>query len=382
VVGGPDHPEVAPVASFVVPVSLTVPQRVLADRTGYETTQTIPSFGVSRNTVVIPEGTSLVKVTLEVPAIKTGARGAVAPGEACSGVELMALLGDNVTKPFADRPSARVSNCTDLGRPQNDPAKRRIVYSTLAPKAGLWEVHVFGQYLYASSNFTLKVDYVNSTPSAKEIRGGLAVLSGDLGWKVKDASFPATPSAAESSFELNGLFASTDAKIAQDEHLILKGLRHYPASAKAVTVTTGNSPGNDIDLGVLECAGTAKDADDASCKIIKTSGGSTADETVTFKPQEGRLYAVRVDGYTISGEGKFTSTEKVQLEAEKGELALSGAAPDFKIQYAFPTDHIATSVLLHLPEFVAGDSAVVGAITIRSEDRSVLAVVPVTILSK
>jgi hypothetical protein len=246
---------------------------------------------------------------------------------------------------------------------------------------------VFGQYKFNESSYTLRVDYVNSATSVPEIRGSTAALAGSLSWKVKDASFAAEPSAAESSFELQGLFTSVNAKVAQDQHLVLGGLRAYPAAAKSVTVTTGNSPGNDIDLGVLECDGTATNGDDPSCKVIKTSGGSTAEETVTFAPEADKLYAVRVDGYNIHGDGAYVSTEKVVLEIEKGSLAItsggaSASAGEFKIDYAFSAEQLASSPLLHLPAFLTGKSEVLGALTIRAADKSVLAIIPVHVSAK
>ena len=249
---------------------------MLEHSTGYATEQAIRSFDVSRNYVVIPKGTSMVKLTLEVPALKTDANGKALPGQDCSGVELMALLGNNSTAPFTSRAAARVMNCASDGSAVTDPAKRKIEYSTLSPLPGVWDLHVFGLYMYAHSGFTLKVDYVNATASPARSRAPCSALRGTEELKIGDSSFAAQPDSAKSTFELNGLYAETPSQVANDDACLVPGsvpgvLRKYPSGTQSVKFTTGGSAGNDIDLFVFECDAKATTPDDKSCEIAGKS---------------------------------------------------------------------------------------------------------------
>jgi hypothetical protein len=357
-----------------LPVYVTVPHKTLAKSAGYESTQTVRSFDVSRNYVTIPQGTSVVKITLEVPALR--------PGESCSGVELMALVGGNTSKPFATRPEARVSNCDPSGGTVKA-AKRKLVFSTTTPKAGVWDVHVFGSYKYAVSSFTLRVDYVNSSTTLAKIEGTTAALTGELGFTVKETSLVVQPDSAKSTFEITGLSASMSAKVAKEEHVIVPGiageLRSYPKEAKSVTITTGGSKGNDIDLTILECDAKATTTEDPSCTAAGTSGTATDEEKVTFKPKEGKLYAVRVDGFEIHDDGKFVSTETISLASEQGTVLITGTSPEFQVAYSLAADKLAASKIFQSEFFNSGKYSATGALTIRTADETVLAEIPVKI---
>jgi hypothetical protein len=201
--------------------------------------------------------------------------------------------------------------------------------------------------------------------------------------KIAESSTPAVPSTEKSVFELAGLFASTEAQVAQDGHVIVPGasgavLRKYPADTKSVKITTGGSTGNDIDLTVLECAATATTADDASCAVASISGGPTDVESVTLSPKADKAYAVRVDGYDIkANDGKFTSTETITTTAESGTVAVSGSGADFSIAYSLSTEQVAASHLLQSELFTGGKYSIVGSLKIRAADGTTIAVVPV-----
>lgn len=373
--------KVSSVASFQVPVYLQVPHQTLSGSNGYRVEGEVKSFDVSRNYVRIPAGTSLVQITLEVAPVKRDARGNVAEGESCAGVELMGLQGSNTSPLFPSRLEARVANCDAKGRPVEGDSGRVIRFSQANPSAGTWDLHVFGQYRFARSKYVMRVDYVTASASVKEITGTPAALSGTIDWNVQEASFAVAPSAQKSRFELDSLYAETKAQVSKDATVIVVGplgsLRQYPANTQAVTITTGGSPGNDIDLTVLECDATAKNLDDPSCTRAGASGGATDEESVRFVPAEGKAYAVRVDGYDVKDSGAFLSTERITLRDEAGAVTVTGTAPNFRVGYAFSA--VATSPLLNHERFKSGDYAVAGSLTLRTAEGVTLFSVPVLI---
>ena len=372
--------KVAPVAAFQVPVYLQVPHRALVGSNGYEVAGEVKSFGVTRNYVRVAPGTSLIQITLQVPALKRNSAGRLAPGESCSGVELMAMLGTNTDKAFASRPEARTANCDAKGNPIDDEKKRTVRFTRANPPAGVWDLHVFGQYRFARSRYVLKVDYVTAAASVKEISGTPAALKGTFEWKLEETSMSVLPSSEKSRLELDSLLAGTRTKVAKDEFVIVEGplgkLRKYPESTQSVRITTGDSPGNDIDLRIIECDADATDLSHPSCADAGASGGSTDVESVTFKPAPDKVYAVRVDGYAVGDEGAFTSTESIRLKAELGSVTVMGIAPQFTIAHSFVTEG---STLLSNPLFRAGKYAVGGSLTLRTADDVTLYSLPVSI---
>jgi hypothetical protein len=203
------------VPSFTIPVYVAVPHRTLGQSTAYETEGVVSSFGVVRNYVTIPSGTRIAKITLEVPAYKAGAN------NGCQGVELMALEGGNTLAPKESRAQLRVANCSATGAPDN--SKRTLDITRINPKAGSWDLHVFGRYQFKRSNFKLRVDYVIADSSIVKIEGDVRALNGSFDWSIKEASFSLSPSVNKSEFSLTGLKASANFKIAQDAQLVIPG---------------------------------------------------------------------------------------------------------------------------------------------------------------
>lgn len=368
------------VPSFIVPVYLQVPHRVLSGSLAYETEGSIKAFGVSRNYVTIPEGTSLLQVTLEVPALK--------PGAGCAGVELMALEGNNQDSPFASRREARAMNCDAKGVAL--PAARQVVrFTRTNPRAGTWDLHLFGLYRYAESRYKLRVDYLTAASSVGKISGGRQALKGSLEWKVAESSLGVSPDAAKSVFAIDSLTASVSAQVAKGASVIVESpasgaLRSYPEGTRSVTVTTGGSPGNDIDLLVLACDAGATNApsfDESSCVRAAQSGGSTDEESATFKPEAGKVYAVRVDGFDIKDEGRFISTETITQESEQGSITIAGSSPAFEVLYSFSESQLSGSRLLGSALFRSGKYEVLGALTLKAADGAALFSVPVRIHS-
>jgi len=271
------------IPSFVVPVYVTVPHHTLAQSTAYEVENTVPSFGVIRNYVTIPKGATVAKITLEVPALKTG--------ESCSGVELMALQGSNVSKAFKTRKEARIYNCDpDTGAPLPE-KDRKLTLAVPSPKAGIWDLPVFGFYKFKDSKYRLRVDYVVATPSVQQIETSAQALSGSLSFAVQEASLDVAPDSEKSTLELTGLSVKVESVVAKDKHVLVETplgtLKSYPAGTKKVIIATGGSPGNDIDLAVIECSAAAASTDDASCETAGASGGSADVESGGVAPSPG-----------------------------------------------------------------------------------------------
>ncbi|MGZ3687143.1 MAG: hypothetical protein ACXVBW_02510, partial [Bdellovibrionota bacterium] len=365
--------QVAVLPSFTVPVFVTIPHQVLAGSTAYEVNRELKSFGVSRNYVSIPKGATLAQVTLEVPAMKAGSTD-------CSGVELMALEGDNQTAPFKTRADARISACDSMGNPNPD-SKRKLSFAVTNPKPGIWDLHVFGQYKYAKSQYRMRVDYAIAQASVDKIEGTLSAIQGSVTFKVSEASMDVQVDAAKSALSLRSLSAQTKASVVQDGHTFVQGplgiLRAYPAGTRRVTIGTFGSPGNDIDLTILECPADAKTADDKDCITKASSGGPTDVESASFKPDPGMVYAARVDGYDVKDQGNFISSEAIEMAEEKSPVTLSGAQPSIEVQYALSADFLAASKLATSDLFTSGKYGISGELTLRMANGAVLASIPV-----
>ncbi|MBL7714549.1 MAG: S8 family serine peptidase [Bdellovibrionales bacterium] len=375
--------QVSPVASFVVPVYVTVPHKTLTASTAYDVKSEVASFGVNRNYVTIPKGTTIARVTLTVPAVKRDSSGLVAAGETCQGVELMSLEAGNTAKSLDTRAAARVSNCDATGVPYKDTDARRTLTITRAnPKAGSWDLHVFGQYKYLKSNFNLRVDYVIASGSIDKIEGQASALVGNFHWAIQESSLAIAPSEAKSVFQLNGFKSKTSAKVAEGKTEKVVGsdgsiYRKYDLAVKKVEIRTGESDGNDIDLRVLGCDGALVAPDLDSCETVGSSGGSDDNERVVFLPEAGRSYVVLVDGYSISGDGSFVASEVQTVSGEKGSIKVSGAAPDFTIAYDL-SGAAQGSILTHAG-FTSKLFQAVGELTLKSDDGVTLDSIPVTI---
>jgi hypothetical protein len=151
--------------------------------------------------------------------------------------------------------------------------------------------------------------------------------------------------------------------------------RSYGADVATVTISTGGSTGNDIDLSIAEC----DDAALAHCVPAGTSGGPTDVETVTFTPKVGKFYVATVTGYKIvAGDGKFALTEAITVGTpEKGKLTLSRPSPK---KFSFATAFNATgSKILGDDRFTHGGYAVEGAIDLKDEGGAVILSIPVRV---
>lgn len=371
-----------PVPSFTVPVFVTIPHKVMEGSTGYNVTSTVKSFGVSRNYVKVPEGTTLLQVTLEVPPLKVDSRGVAAPGEECSGVELMALEGLN-TSVSVERPAARVSNCTDTGAPQKDPKKRVLSFSRTNPRAGIWDLHVFGQYKYKMSQYSLKVDYVTVAMNRKAILGTVKDLSGQLEVAVKEASLALQIDPQVSSYELTGIGYQVASQVAAKSVAFPAGpfglMRSYPSQATSVVVRTGGAPGSDIDIVVVSCPQGAQNPNASGCEAVGGSGGATDEELVKFEPDPSRVYVFGVAGYDIKGSGSFWFREIVNLPVETGDLQITNSAPTFNVSYEFSAAQIAKSLILNHPLFKSNQVFALGSLNLRIADKTLIGSIPVRV---
>ena len=361
--------KVESIPSFTVPVSVTVPHHILKNQLSYDIKSVAKSFSVSRNYVRVPKGTTVVRVRLEVPSLKES-------GGVCAGVELMARIGGNTMSPLKSRAEARIANCDARGKELPE-SRRRLDVTVPNPVPGIWDLHVFGSYQYAASPYSMKVDYVVSTLSKELVEGGLEVLSGELGVAIRESSVPVTVSAAKSKFVLSGLKGEVKSKVAQGESVIVAGplgkVRAYPEGTQRVTITTGGSTGNDIDLVVLSCASTATEDDLTSCKPLVASGGATDVESASFVPKTKYKYVVRVDGYEVKNNGDFVSGELLELPEELGALEVkeqgSGA---FAVQFSLSGN---AEGILKNPLFLSRQYLATPVLTLRSDEGLPLGIV-------
>lgn len=372
--------KVASVPSFWVPVYAQVPHKTLEGSTAYLVNSTVKSFEVARNAVLVPPGTNRVYITLEVP-VKDDKT-------PCSGVELMALLGNNNANPFKARKDARVRNCEASGAPVVNDANRKLQFSISRPTPGIWDLHILGFYPFQESSYRLRVDYLAASTSVSKIEGGEEALSGSFTWNIQSDSIKIGPDARYSSMEINSLEAKSQAQVSLGQSVFVAGPlgipRSYPEDSKSVTIRTGGSPGNDLDIAVLGCnpPSSSEAFDPAQCEEVSTSGGPTDEEEATFVPIPGKVYLVRVDGYSVRNEGNFTSSEQIRLKEERGTLSISGSSPRYVIEYSFPEAQRSKSRLLQQGLFRNGTYAITGELTLKSEEGIALSVTPIQIQAK
>ena len=361
--------------AFVVPVYVTVPHKTLAGLAGYTVTSHVQSFGVSRNYVKVPTGTQLVKVTLDVPAPTV--TGSMATG--CAGVSLKALEGTNVAAPIEFETASSIAvGCDSTGRP-TPPAARRVTYARQKPNPGIWNLHVFGQYQYTDSPYTLDVQYAKLTATPDHFEGGLEVLKGAIDVAVEETSFPFELSAENSRFQLVSQQYASKSKVAQDETVRVADsegseVHTYDADVIMVEIATSGSPGNDIDLTIKEC----DDVERKMCRFAAKSGSPTDEEAAQFAPQPGKFYFVEVVGYTMAtDDGSFDVTESLML-GEPDEGTVTGAAS--KTHFEFSLD-ASTSKLLTSERFTSGKYSVSGAVDLLDQEGTIIVTAPVTVHS-
>jgi hypothetical protein len=361
--------------ALILPVYVTVPNKTLAGNSGLKVESSVQSFGVARNYVNVPEGVNLVTVTLEVPEAKVN--GNVVEG--CMGVRLYAYEAGNTVLPAEINGTKSIAaNCDDAGKPTTD--KRKVTYSRSNPNAGIWNLHVFGRYQFPESDYKLTVEYAKVKTSADKIAGTPDVLNGSLDFEVLDSSFSADPSAANTTLKLSGLSQKVSSKVATDDQVIVpdadaKNFRSFDASVVAATISTDGSPGNDIDLYVLECPAESL----AGCAPVGAGTTSTDVETVTFTPDAAKFYVALVIGYEVEqGDGSFNLAEtRVLSAAESGTVSIASSAPGvYKIDHAFDA---AASTLLKSDLFLSGKYSVTGALTIKTATGATMASVPVDV---
>lgn len=367
-------------ASFEVPVYVTVPHHVAALQAKFNRSGEVRSFGVDRHYVRVPEGVSVLRVSAEVPAWEQGGN------ERCSAVSLMLLRGINIGEPADLEGSGGVAqNCTSTGAPL--PNRRVVKFTELNPRAGIWDVHIFGRYQFPVSTYQLNFDYatfedlapLNLTPST--------LPQGEFVAKLLESTFDAKPDAGKSVFRLKALLGRTKHEITKDEGLTIipsaAGLaaRTYAADAGTVTIETSSIiPGLDIDLVIDEC----EDAELTKCHEVASSGNADAQERAVFLPKGGLFYAVRIDPYEVPSETAiFSSTETINAHVpEQGSLNVVSDENDpnvFRISYQFDSEK---SVLLKEALFLKGQYEIEGECTLSTASGARLLNLPVHVLTK
>lgn len=363
------------VPTFTVPVYVTVPHRTLAGTNGYSITSHVRSFGVAHNYISVPQGTSLVTISMEVPAATV--QGKTVTG--CAATWLTVYEGTN--SDTAAELTAAARNCGSSGLAAPD-AARKVTYTRVAPRAGIWDLDVFGLYSYADSPYTLKVEFAKVEATPKTITGTPAALTGSVNLNVLEASYAVTPSATKSKFALDGFEATTTANVAKDATLQAPDAtgavaRVYGADITSVTIGTGGSTGNDIDLTVKECTDQAL----TSCRVAGSSGGATDVESVTFAPRANRFYVVEVLGYAFAGgaaAGDFTTTETLKVKTpEPVAFTLVAVSPtQFRFDHTF---NAAGSALLGSSRVTGGQYGLVGALDVADGEGVKFLSIPVKV---
>ncbi len=369
-----------PMASIIVPVYLTVPHEKLADKKRLEISGVAKSFQVNRHYVNVPEGTSLVRVRVQVP--RASRVNGVLAG--CSGVGVFVLEAANTSTPreFADRNASIARSCSDGGEILDDEKPRTVMFERANPKAGIWDIHIMGRYNFESSAYTVSVDYANLESTKTAIAGDVSALSGRLGFSVTSSSFEVEPDVKNSEYALQGLQRAEAQKISNGQDLrVLDAsgdvFRSYDESVASVVFTTGGATGSDIDLEVYQC--TKKSL--RTCKQAAASGTATDVERAAVSNKAGLYYVVLVKGFKVpkpETEFQFSET-RVMAESDKGTVTISASSSEStKFRASYALDPL-TSAILQRQEFLSGAYVAVGQLVVRSKTKGLLLSLGVTI---
>src|SRR5262249_22343804 len=138
------------------------------------------------------------------------------------------------------------------------------------PTPGIWDLHVFGLYAYNQSPYTLDVYFARVTSSQTALDGTSAALANSFDITVDDASYALSLSKDLSTFALSSFLQKVNAQVAEGQKVRVpnaggQAARTYGPDLATVTLSTGGSTGNDIDLEVLEC-------DDAALATCASAG--------------------------------------------------------------------------------------------------------------
>jgi hypothetical protein len=367
-------------ASIIVPVYLTVPHEKLADKKRLEISGVAKSFQVNRHYVNVPEGTSLVRVRVQVP--RASRVNGVLAG--CSGVGVFVLEAANTSTPreFADRNASIARSCSDGGEILDDEKPRTVMFERANPKAGIWDIHIMGRYNFESSAYTVSVDYANLESTKTAIAGDVSALSGRLGFSVTSSSFEVEPDVKNSEYALQGLQRAEAQKISNGQDLrVLDAsgdvFRSYDESVASVVFTTGGATGSDIDLEVYQC--TKKSL--RTCKQAAASGTATDVERAAVSNKAGLYYVVLVKGFKVpkpETEFQFSET-RVMAESDKGTVTISASSSEStKFRASYALDPL-TSAILQRQEFLSGAYVAVGQLVVRSKTKGLLLSLGVTI---
>jgi hypothetical protein len=224
------------------------------------------------------------------------------------------------------------------------------------------------------------VDYAKVDISKKEIVGPPAALTDSLTFEVLESSIEASPSAKTTTLTLEGFSSEVTGQIKTGEMQQVPDAegsvyRQYPKDITTVSIKTSGSPGNDLDLFVLECG----DESETDCALAASGTSPTDEETATFLPKPGKFYLAIVMGFAVeAGDGSYLLSEVQVLDkTESATISISQQdGVQYEISYAFD---VASSTLLAHPLFLSGKFSVVGSMVVRTETGDVMTSVPVKI---
>ncbi|MEN9530378.1 MAG: hypothetical protein RI932_2251 [Pseudomonadota bacterium] len=368
-------------ASFEVPVYMTVPHHSAALQAKFSVQRQIKSFMVDRHYVRVPAGVSVLRVALEVPVNDSVNQ------SRCSAASLMVLKGNNTSSPGDLAGSGGVAlNCTSAGAAA--PGNRRVAkFTEMNPNAGIWDIHVLGRFQFPISSYKLDIDYATFADIAPINLTPNTIASGAFDAVLKESTFDAEPDTAKSEIRLASLLGRTKHEIGKDSGLTVvpsaagQLARTYAADAGTVTITTTSIvAGLDIDIYVDEC----QDPELKNCKQVAESGNAGSEERAVFLPFAGKFYAVRVDPYEVPAQSaQFSATEIINAPLpEAGRLkviAQEGTPSAFKVEYGFDAT---TSKLLQDDLFRSGKYEILGECKLANPSGLTLVKVPVHVLAK
>ncbi|SMF17193.1 S8 family serine peptidase [Pseudobacteriovorax antillogorgiicola] len=286
--------------SFEIPVYLTVPHKTLSGSTAYAINDDVRGLDVDKHYIEIPEGTSSVTITLEVPEITTDS----VTADQCAIVLATVYEGTPVaTTPRADwdRSAPFALNCSLDGTLRKiNQANGKTSFTRLNPKPGIWNVIIAGYQSIVNSKYKLTVDFAQGKLDSDVIELTSTALSKDLSLRLS-GSDPMIDTDKSSFYLKNFTKRLEQAAEAKEVTVPLLGEEFvtFDASIQMLEISTALSddadPKTDLDILLLECISQ----DSATCRAVASSAGADSNEQFVADVEVGKYYQLKVDGYTV-----------------------------------------------------------------------------------
>ncbi len=285
----------SPLASFVVPVYLTVPHLVLShkDQT-FGLSGEVKSFEVKRHYLEIPSDITSMRLSVSIPPYAP-------PKNLCSAIKAFVYEGKNIVRPEEFTKNGVAKNCENSGNPLVN-GSQEISFERISPNPGIWEVHLLGHFLYPLGQYEIKLDYNKTQTTINEISGDISALDGHFAVNTLESTTDPKANNGKSTFHLQGTIEKGTFKIKNKEEKFILSALQFDEEVSLVNLTINENQdnrGQDLDLFLYLCESPNFSKSDGSCSLTLKSAGGTSQESIEFAPKADKFYFAEAVGYEM-----------------------------------------------------------------------------------